>query len=53
MLRRPKLENVKQEMTRNKLNILALSEAGWKIQDFMSDEFILAGGKENQRDNGQ
>ena len=40
MLRGGKLENVKREMSRNKINILGLSEVRWKEGgDFESDGF--------------
>ena len=49
---RGKLENVKEEMVRNEMNILGLSEIRWKgIGDFESGEFriIHSGGTECQR----
>jgi hypothetical protein len=52
MLRKGKLENVKQEMNRNKINILGISEVRWKdVGDFESDSIrvIYSGGKESQR----
>ena len=52
MRRRGKLENVKREMTRNKINVLGLCEVRWKGEgDFMSDDVrvIYSGGKESQR----
>ena len=52
MLRSGKLENIKREMRRNKLDILGLSEMRWKEGgDFESEEFrvCFAGGKESQR----
>lgn len=52
MLRRGKLENVKREMERNRINILGLSEVRWKEEgDFMSDDVrvIYSGGKEHRQ----
>lgn len=52
MNRAGKLENVKEEMRRNKLNILGLSEMRWKGNgDFISEQFrvIYAGGEDGQR----
>ena len=49
---RGKLENVKEEMEKNELSILGLSEIRWKgIGDFESGEFriIYSGGMECQR----
>jgi exonuclease III len=52
MMRSGKLENIKREMRRNRLDILGLSEVRWKEGgDFESEEFRVcyAGGKESQR----
>jgi len=52
MLKRGKLENVKLEMKRMRMNILGISEVRWKgVGDFMSDDMrvIYAGGEESQR----
>ena len=52
MLRNGKLENVQQEMMKNGINILGLSEVRWKeVGDFMSNNIrvIYAGGNESQR----
>jgi hypothetical protein len=52
MLRRGKLENVKHEMGRMKINVLGLSEVRWKeAGDFMSDKWrvVYSGGQESQR----
>ena len=52
MLERGKLENVKEEMKRNKLDILGLSEVRWKgCGEYDSDEFrvIYVGSNEGQR----
>ena len=52
MLRRGKLENIKQEMRKMEVNILGLSEVRWKEQgDFYSDGYriIYSGGTESQR----
>jgi hypothetical protein len=47
-----KLENVKEEMKRNNLNVLGVSEVRWIGDgDFVSDQYrvIYAGGEERQR----
>ena len=47
-----KLENLKSEMTRNRIDVLGVSEVRWKDGgDFMSDEYrvIFSGGGERQR----
>lgn len=52
MLVRGKLENVKREMERNKVNVMGLSEVRWQGNgDFYSDEYrvIYAGGSESQK----
>ena len=52
MMKSGKLENIKREMRRNRLDILGLSEVRWKEGgDFESEEFTVcyAGGKESQR----
>ena len=52
LLRKGKLDNVKQEMIKNNLNVLGLSEVRWKEEgDFDSDEYRVcyAGGEESQR----
>ena len=52
MLRPEKIENIKVEMKKQRLNILGLCEIRWKGQgDIMSDEvrLIYSGGDENQR----
>ena len=52
LLRKGKLKNVKQEMTKNNLNVLGLREVRWKVEgDFDSDEYRVcyAGGEESQR----
>jgi len=52
MLKRGKLENVKLEMRRMRMNILGLSEVRWKgVGDYMSGDVrvIYAGGEESQR----
>ena len=52
MMRKGKLENLKREMVKMKLNIVGLSEVRWKgVGDFMSDDVrvIFAGGEESQR----
>ena len=49
---RGKLENVKQEMRRLKLNVLGLSEVRWEGEgDFVSDEYrvIYSGSKGGQK----
>ena len=48
MMQKGKLENVKQEMKRNNINILGLSEVRWKDNgDFKSEDIrvIYSGGK--------
>jgi len=52
MLRAEKLENVKREMKKNKLNILGLTEVRWKESgDIVSDKYrvIYSGGQQSQR----
>ena len=52
MMEQGKLENLKREMTRLKMNMLGISEARWRGNgNFMSDEYqvIYAGGEECQR----
>src|SRR5580698_3108104 len=52
MMRKGKLENLKEEMTKNGINILGLSEVRWKEEgDFMSNDIrvIYAGGNESKR----
>src|SRR6187399_1664962 len=49
---RGKLENVKREMRRNKLNVLGLSEVRWKgAGDQMSEEYriVHSGGEKCER----
>ena len=52
LLQRGKLENIKQEMKLNNIDILGLCEMRWKESgDFNSDGFrvIFSGGNESQR----
>src|SRR5579863_8784174 len=52
MMRKGKLENVKEEMIKNGINIIGLSEVRWKEKgNFMSDDIrvIYAGGNESKR----
>jgi len=52
MLRACKLENIKQEMIRLKINTIGISKTRWQGQsDFYSDGFtvIHSGGEESQR----
>lgn len=52
MLRAERLENIKREMEKNRLNLLGLTEVRSKeTGDIMSDKFrvIHSGGKESQR----
>ena len=46
-----KLENVKEEMRRNRLNIMGVSEVRWRDGDFISDGYriMYAGGPTCQR----
>ena len=52
MSRKGKLENLKREMERNRLDVVGVSEMRWRgVGDFWSEDYrvIYAGGEENSR----